>query len=275
MTKDFDTLKQKVFQNLNIENKLNTNNDLQYSVRSFSKEINWPLPYDTTINETNEYQIFQYIVYELQKMSVQKSYSMICLVFLRISDYLTNTISALKNISMAGADETFNVLIYIICSARISNFLSNFEFVEKFCPSFMIESKIGYLIEQTKSSIEFINSFVISCENDKSKSMIIFPFLFQGGATKVLLDETKLEIVLYPNESIPAVFKLLEKQNIDSSSNNKVIGYLQEFDRETFNQFRDIRLINTTEGLLPLHLGKQNYQKINDNDYEKYIASMM
>lgn len=277
MTKDIDILQQKVFQNLNLKNRLKKGDDLQYSVRSFSKEINRPLPFDTTPDEKEEHQIFQYIVYELQKMSVQSSYSMICLIFLRISDYLTKTISALENVSITGADETFHILIYVICSARISSFLSTIEFVDKFCPSFMTESKIGYLIEQTKSATDFINSITLSSEKDKSNSMIIFPFLYQGGATKVLLDENKIEIVLYQNEAILAVFKLSEKQNnnISDNDNDKIIGYLQEFDIKQFNQLKDIRLVNTTEGLLPLHIGEQNYQKINDNDYEKYIASMI
>lgn len=277
-TKDYSILQEKVIKNLKFENKLNCVEDRQYSVRSFSKEINWHLPFDTTTIDNNEQQIFQHIIYELQKISVQSSYSIICLSLLRVSDYLTMTVSALKKVTITGADETFNVLLYIICTSRITNFISILNFAEKNCPSFMNESKIGYLIEQMKSATYFINSITLS--NDKkrekdSKSLIIFPFLFQQGATQVLLDENKIEIVLYANETIPAVFKLVETPIENKSDSNKVIGYLQKFDIGVFNQLKDIRLVNTTKGLLPLHFGKQNYEKINDNDYEKYVASMM
>ncbi|KAK8886247.1 hypothetical protein M9Y10_041706 [Tritrichomonas musculus] len=269
MKEKYDIIKEKVLQNINFESKLSQSEDTQYSVRSFTKEIKLPYPFDIDIDKNNITECFQHIISELQKISVQNSYSMICLSFIRISDYLTMTLSALKSVSIIGADETFHILIYILCSSRISNFVSTLEFVDKNCPSFLTESRTGYLIEQMKSAMNFLNSIVIS-----PKDKIILPFLFQEGATKVLLNDPRLSIILYPNESIPAVFMLSEVENSESE-NKEVIGYLQSFEKELLDQCKDVRLINTTKGLLPLYFGEKNYKKVDDNDYEKYIASMI
>lgn len=241
-----------------------------FSLKPFTKVIERELPFDLDGLDVNKIDIFQHVICEIQKISVCSSYSLICASILRASDFLLNTVSSIRGNLPSGADETFNILIYVICASCISNFLATFEFLDRKCPSFLKESKIGYLIEQIRSCITFINSLVLSRHSQHKNIRIVLPFLVQEGANTILLNSHKFDIVLYPNEHVPAVFQMSNTYN-----NKKTIAYLQEFDNDLFYPLCDVQLIDTIHGYLPLYNAEKSYPIIEDGDYEKYIASFV
>ncbi|OHS95264.1 hypothetical protein TRFO_02253 [Tritrichomonas foetus] len=260
------------------ENNFETTNDLKndiknsgstkdapvFTVKHFQKVFtDRKLPFDNDLQE-NEIKCMKHVVLELQKLSIRNSYSMIAAILHQASDFMSRAVSAIEGNAPAGADETFQVLIYLICSAQISNIKTILNLTDSFCFSFIKESKVGYIIEQFKSVIDFISSIKLS-PSDK----IIVPFLSQQGAIKI--DLNKFNVILDPNESIPVLFKYT------GNDINKAIAYIQNYEmneKELYNR-KDIYLIQTMNGYLPLYTGDEDFHVVEDGDYEKFIASQI
>ena len=234
-------------------------NPIHVSLRKFTNEVTDRKPFFPLDQEyANEIKCMRHITLELKKSTLNNSFSMILLSFYQATQYLSKTVSELEGNSPTGADETFHFLIYLICSSNIFNWKSIIEMTEEFCFNFLKESKLGYILEQIKSANKYIDLIDIS-QNDK----ILLPFLFQERAKTISIP--KFQILLYPNESVPAIF-------IFTNDDNDIAKvYLQDYNKEMFT-LKDVKVIETRHGLMPLYFGSNKLEIIDDSDYERYIA---
>lgn len=174
----------------------------------------------------------RHVVTQLRRMKWQPSVSMKLYCVLKAVEYLNTVLGTSLN-HISGADESFQYFFCCLADVRNQNFPSLIESLGKMCFNFVKDSRIGFLLELLRGSVEFISSLELPVPK-----RIAFPF--KQCATDVEIGLSGFEVYAFKEANeYPSLIKYT------GCPSDVAIVYLSEFKNDYSNT--GYRIVQTVD----------------------------